>query len=180
MKKKPSLFEEGEYIEVKQLGSTTWKTGKIRRDRGDTTYDIIYSTGEQENRIREDRLRHCRRDERVDDGPLEEGDDIEANYRGRGKYYHGKIKRNRGDNTYDIDYNDGEKELRVKRSYIRNLNPKNKVSRDSERKTKLSFYEGDRIEGNFKGRGKWYPGRICFVRSDGTFDIDYYDHEKGL
>ena len=35
---------------------------------------------------------------------LREGDKIEADYRGRGKFYPGKIDRDRGDDTYDIAY----------------------------------------------------------------------------
>ena len=35
---------------------------------------------------------------------LREGDKIDADYRGRGKFYPGKISRDRGDDTYDIAY----------------------------------------------------------------------------
>eukprot|EP01033_Poteriospumella_lacustris_P005510 gene5510-3927_t len=35
---------------------------------------------------------------------------IEANYKGRGKYYPGRIRRDREDGTYDVDYDDGEAE----------------------------------------------------------------------
>ena len=50
---------------------------------------------------------------------LREGDKIEADYRGRGKFYKGKISRDRGDDTYDIDYDDGERETRVSKRLIR-------------------------------------------------------------
>ena len=30
---------------------------------------------------------------------------MEARYRGRSKYYSGRIGRDRGDGTYDVDYN---------------------------------------------------------------------------
>ena len=50
---------------------------------------------------------------------LREGDKIEADYRGRGKFYPGKISRDRGDDTYDIDYDDGERETRVSKRLIR-------------------------------------------------------------
>jgi len=42
-----------------------------------------------------------------------EGEKVEANYRGKGKYYPGRIGRDWGDGTYDIDYDDGEKEQRM-------------------------------------------------------------------
>ena len=46
---------------------------------------------------------------------------MEANYRGRGKWYPGKVTRDRGDGTFDVSYDDGESEIRVKESMIRLL-----------------------------------------------------------
>ena len=43
---------------------------------------------------------------------MREGDLVEARYRGREKYYKGKISRDRGDGTYDIAYDDGERARR--------------------------------------------------------------------
>jgi len=40
-----------------------------------------------------------------------EGDKVEAKYRGKLRYYPGVIRRVNRDSTYDIDYNDGEKEV---------------------------------------------------------------------
>ena len=34
------------------------------------------------------------------------------------------------------------------------------------------------MEGNFRGKGRWYPGVIKRVRLDGTVDIDYDDGEQ--
>ena len=49
------------------------------------------------------------------------GERIEARYRGRAKYYRGRISRERGDSLYDIDYDDGESETRVAAHLIRSL-----------------------------------------------------------
>ena len=54
-------------------------------------------------------------------GGLSEGDTVEADYEGRGEHYKGKISRDRGDGTFDIDYDDGETELRVRETLIRPL-----------------------------------------------------------
>ena len=40
------------------------------------------------------------------------------------------------------------------------------------------FAEGTRVEVNYKGKGKYYPGVIKKVHTDGTFDIDEDDGEK--
>jgi hypothetical protein len=50
---------------------------------------------------------------------LEVGTSVEADYRGKGKYYAGKISRVRANDTFDIDYDDGEKEMMVTRDLIR-------------------------------------------------------------
>ena len=38
--------------------------------------------------------------------------------------------------------------------------------------------EGDRVEGRFGGKGKWYPGKIDRVNLDGTFNISYDDGDR--
>ena len=40
--------------------------------------------------------------------------------------------------------------------------------------------EGDAVEGNFRGRGKWYPGRIHRVNPDGTFHVKYADGDEEM
>ena len=52
---------------------------------------------------------------------LEMGMKIEARYRGKTRYYPGKIGRDNRDGTYDVDYDDGEKESGVKGELIRPL-----------------------------------------------------------
>jgi ribosomal protein S27E len=37
-----------------------------------------------------------------------------------------------------------------------------------------------RIEGNYRGRGRWYPGKIVRIRANGTYDINYDDGEREL
>jgi hypothetical protein len=109
---------------------------------------------------------------------------VEANYRGRGKYYPGKIKVDRGDGTYDIAYDDGESETRVKEGDIRSLETKG-ADRDRSpgrgspsRSIRSNLTEGDRVEANYRGRGKYYPGKIKVDRGDGTYDIAYDDGES--
>jgi len=53
---------------------------------------------------------------------FQRGDKIEAKYRGKARYYSGRIAGpGRRDGTYDIDYDDGEKEVDVIAEYIRHL-----------------------------------------------------------
>jgi hypothetical protein len=50
---------------------------------------------------------------------FEESDKVEANYKGKGKYYPGKISRCRLNGTYDITFDDGERESGVEAEMIR-------------------------------------------------------------
>ena len=58
---------------------------------------------------------------KVDSSALCEGDAVEVRYRGREKYYPGKIRRDCGEGKYDIAYDDGEEETAVEARLIRKL-----------------------------------------------------------
>ena len=105
---------------------------------------------------------------------FEEGGRVEADYRGKGKYYPGKISRDRGDGTYDVDYDDGEKETSVEEKLIRprSISPTKAAAAASRIK------EGDKVDADYRGKGKYYPGKISRDRGDGTYDVDYDDGEK--
>merc|ERR1711939_1283937 len=37
----------------------------------------------------------------------------------------------------------------------------------------LPLQAGDKVEANYKGKGKWYRGKVDRANSDGTYDIKY-------
>ena len=75
---------------------------------------------------------------------------VEGNYRGRGKWYKGKITRDRGDGTYEISYDDGESETRLKKDVIGLQDEGVRSHCNTPIKTK----EGRKSEGNHKGEEK--------------------------
>ena len=112
---------------------------------------------------------------------LREGDKVEADYRDRGKFYPGKITRDRGDETYDISYDDGEREIRVAKRLIRKKRGSSR-SRSPSRSPRGGgsdrLREGDAVEADYRGRGRYYPGKISRDRGDDTYDIAYDDGER--
>ena len=50
-----------------------------------------------------------------------------------------------------------------------------RASDKSERASETSFVKGSFIDGNYQKEGKWFPGKISHVNSDGTYDIEYDD-----
>ena len=65
-------------------------------------------------------------------GRLEEGARVEANYRGKGKYFPGKIRRACEDGTFDIVYDDGDSEAGLKEDWF-HLIGAGRVSKDRKR-----------------------------------------------
>jgi hypothetical protein len=133
---------------------------------------------------------------------LDVGTSIEARYRGKGKYYPGKITRKRFDGTYDVLYSDGGREIGVPEEFIRfkvderfeENGPKLHKSYDEYltydddtgwgqnevglRSTKFESHSDDVIEGKQKGKDKYHVDRgITRQRTYGSYDILCDDRE---
>jgi hypothetical protein len=104
---------------------------------------------------------------------------VEATWKGGSTWYHGRIAKVHSDGTYDIDYDDGTKDTRIKEKAVREV-PSTVTPVKSDAPTSGSgpkFKVGDKIEGKWKNLA-WYPGRIAQAHSDGVYDIDYDDGFK--
>ena len=112
-------FSEGDKVEARYRGREKWYPGKIDRDHCDGTYDILYDDGEKETKVQADLIRIKPESSSSSDIKFSEGDKVEARYRGSEKCYPGKIDRDHCDGTYDIMYDDGDKEIRVHAYLIR-------------------------------------------------------------
>ncbi|CAK4457513.1 unnamed protein product [Aphanomyces euteiches] len=190
--KKSKKFKEGEKVEAQYKGKSKFYPGVISRCRLNGTYDIDYDDGEKETGVAADLIRSKEKsspakkskDETSDEENkrFKEGEKIEALYKGKTKYYPGVIARVRSNGTYDVDYDDGEKEKEVPAKFIRSKqssSPKKKSSDDSDAdKNTKKFKEGEKVEAQYKGKAKFYPGVISRCRLNGTYDIDYDDGEK--
>jgi hypothetical protein len=100
-----------------------------------------------------------------------EGDRVEVRYRGKSKFYPATIGRVRMHGTYDIDYDDGEKETAVEPELIRGL------PAAADRKEKRAFKSGDQVEARQLGRTRYFPGVVERVNRDGSYDVKYDDGE---
>lgn len=97
---------------------------------------------------------------------LVSGARIEANYKGKGRWYPGVIKSVNADGSVDVDYDDGESETGVSADMIR-------LFGDIANTTGLQV--GKKVEVNYKGSGNWYPGSIARINDDASFNIAYDD-----
>merc|ERR1719230_1618006 len=110
---------------------------------------------------------------------------VEARYRGKSRYYPGRIAHVHRDGSCDIDYDDGEKEQRVEPSLIKSLEPagggrsspgRGGGGRDDDDKLEA----GTKVEARYRGKSRYYPGTISRAHLNGTYDIDYDDGEKEM
>ena len=175
--------------------------------RDDGSYDLLYDDGETEAGVSETLIRAVESRPAVEahsshvepsilavtaataetsgDVSALEGSVVQANYRGKGKYYPGRIAKALGDDKFDIDYDDGEHESAVPRDRLRFQSEPipSKAASPRVEPTPLSargaplFSAGDKVEGNYRGKGRWYPGSIEAVRDDGSYDLLYDDGE---
>ena len=150
-------------------------------DNGDGTYDVDYDDGEQESRVAKDMIKRLAGAAIVSTpssgaggggggGTLRVGDKIDAKYRGRNKMYPATIARAHLDGTYDLDYDDGEKEYRIEKEMIE---ARGGGGDGDDRDAVFSI--GDKVEANWKGRGRWMDATVERKHRDGSFDIMYDD-----
>lgn len=192
-------LKEGSRIEARFKGRSRYYPGTVTRVRLNGSVDIDYDDGEQERAVEPSlvrllnppsmthklgveagRNRGSGRDEHgIDSEELDEGMEVEARYKGRTHYSPGKITRVHRDGLCDILYDSGEKERKVDPSLVRKAgSARSSSSLERRRRSTESILDGDAVEANYRGKGKYYPGRVALVRSDGTFDIDYDDGDK--
>jgi Ca2+-binding EF-hand superfamily protein len=133
------------------------------------------------------------------DEALSVGQKVEARYKGRSKYYPGVITRVRLDGTCDIDYDDGEKEMRVDKSLVKVMGGSSGARRSTSRSRyndpagdeKEDDYDsedgggdgefrvGSKVEARHSGRRAWCAATISKVRYGGkSFDIEYDDFNE--
>ncbi|CAM9280710.1 unnamed protein product [Ectocarpus sp. 6 AP-2014] len=178
-------LERGDRVEARYRGrGTKFYKGKISRVNSDGTFDISYDDGEKEIGIAAEHVRSLEPQRNADENDVRgsgmaRGDRVEARYRGRGtKFYKGKISRVNSDDTFDIAYDDGEKEIGIAAEHVRSLDRPTSAGGGGPERRASTLMKGDKVEANFRGRGRFYPGRISKVNLDGTFNIDYDDGEK--
>ena len=144
----------------------------VARDRGDGTFDIEYDDGEEEASVAGSNIRAVpvvsSSAPKPPKGKFSAGTSVEANYRGGGKYYPARIKREKGGGRFHVAYEDGESESDVDEEHIRLVGYAH---------TATALSEGDIVECNYRMAGKWYPGRIEAVQPGG-YDIVYDDGER--
>ena len=98
---------------------------------------------------------------------------IEVNIDDNGKWKIAKLLSEGKNDTVNVMYDDDEEEYSVPIKNIRPLLVQNKKITKNENKIKFTI--GTKVLCNFETTGRFYPGVIKSINSDGLYEIDYDD-----
>lgn len=97
---------------------------------------------------------------------------VKGNWKGQGTYYLGTVEKlniQEHPNLYFVKYDDGDTEWTTRDKLILVRGATAPTSNGTS-----SFNVGDRVQGNWKGQGKYYPGKIAKI-AGGRYYIEYDD-----
>lgn len=115
-------FQVGDKVEANFRGLGRWLRGKIHKRRGRGIYDVAYADGKVETKVVESAIRKVAID--IDQGfKYSVGDEVEVNADGLGYWYRGEIIRRRNGNSYDVDFDDGGRDVGIPGRWIRRAKP---------------------------------------------------------
>jgi len=175
--------------------------GTVVRVRSNGTYDILYDDGEKEVGIYKEMIRaaaggpaspkknnaRANFDSSADDGGFRMGQACEAKYRGD-EWLPGVIKMARPGDVYDVTFDNGKFESRIRKELVREkrggrsspddfAHVESPGNSDNEISGKR-FTQGQKIEARYRGKAKWYKGEVARVRLNGNIDVRYDDGDK--
>lgn len=171
-----TVFSIGDKVEAKFRGGRDYYKGTIHTVLGSNFYSVAYDDGDFDERLSASNIRLITND-KDDRNMFKVGDEVQAIFGGSScnQYYPGRIvKIHPEDDTFDIDYHDGDKEERVAKTLIRKMLVDNSQLQSIDEGVNV----GDQVQARFRGTGSYYPGIISIVHHDNTVDIDYDDGDK--
>ena len=118
---------------------------------------------------------------------FQEGDKVEANFKGKGKWFKGRISRDRRDGTYDISFDDGDSEKAVdavnirfsdskKRSRSHDDDDDDNRRRGGSASAKRPFRIFEKVMAK-SSRGRWLEAEIDAVNRDGSYNVRYIESQ---
>ena len=166
----------GSYVEARRHGNVynDFELATVLKYYEDSaTYDLVYDADKEKEKgvtsglIRastKEKKEEEKNEENNDDDTLKEGDRVEVRYGGKKKWFLAKIASVHENGTFDVNYEDGDKERAVKSEFIRRFVP---------------FKVNQEVEARYHGKKRWFAGKITDVIDDGAkYNITYSDGDK--
>jgi thiol-disulfide isomerase/thioredoxin len=118
----------------------------------------------------------CTSELTIDCCAVSDGTVVEANYRGNGRWFKGKVAQCKGDGTFMVVYDDGDMEDNVPPDFVRVFGSTAAAALQLGGAA-YRVKAGSRVTANYRDTGKWYEGLCLKKNADSTFDLEYDDGE---
>lgn len=182
----PSAAGNGQYVvgqpvEARFRGGKKWFAGKITAVNTDGSYDVRYLDGDSERGLDASMLRVPA----SEDGPLtntvtltrgmstyELGDAIEVRFPFAIEYLPGRVIAVNRDGTYDVRFEDGNKDSHVHPKYIKRRKGTPKVPAPPRPEPRFTVAQA--VEARVAGSSEWRPAQITGV-DNGMYAVKYQD-----
>jgi hypothetical protein len=119
------MFPPGTEVEARFGGEAKFYPGKIEKVNGDGTYGILYADGDSEESVARSMIRAVANPSTSDltlgtaGDKVAVGTAVEARFGGEERYFPGKIEKANADGSYEVLFDDGDREANVGRELIR-------------------------------------------------------------
>ena len=131
---------------------------------------MSYDDGEEEEFVSADLIRLSSQTKSAPQN-FQENDKVEARFGGGEQWFPGTVTCALGNGTYDVRYDDGDKESGVSAVNLRTR----LAASSSEQIAERPFALEESVKVRYKGGRTQYPGKIHRIRVNGTYDIFYAD-----
>jgi len=183
-------------VEAKFKNGKRWFKGEIQRENRDGTYEVLFEDGDRDLAVPRENINLSTsgatanpeemsgktaepsagpRNPKVEAPGLQRGSKVEAKFKNGKRWFKGEIQRDNRDGTYEVLFNDGDRDLAVPRANIK-LAGESAVPHAAS----ASLNSGTKVEAKFKNGKRWFKGEIQRKNRDGTYEVLFDDGDRDL
>lgn len=142
----------GDTVEARCKGSSKFYPGKVKSRNRNGTFDIAFDDGDRDREVQLKDLKLGKASSSRENKELKSGDKVRAKCKNSSKFYSGEIRAKNRNGTFDVVFEDGDRDREVPLENIQSL--------DKSSGRTAQFRKGDKVSAKCKGSRSYYPGKI--------------------
>jgi hypothetical protein len=148
-------------------GRGRWYSGRVTKVLANDRYMVQYDDGDKET-LDSAKIQPVTTADTYTVVTYQANQAVMGNYRGDGRWYAGRIIAVNSRCSYNIRYGDGDTDTDMHPIFIR----------AAATPTRCTLAVGASVTGNWRGLGRWYPGRVTACASATGYSIAYADGSR--
>merc|ERR1719238_875763 len=109
---------------------------------------------------------------------LTRGSKVQAKFKNGKRWFNGEIQRENRDGTYEVLFDDGDRDLAVPHENIKSQDVQAPIQSTSSHAAVLT--RGTKVEARFKNGKRWFKGEIQRENRDGSYEVLFDDGDRDL